>query len=131
MIVTVKPTLRGRDRIMNEIKIEVSVPSAAAVGGAFALDKFETTSTTICAPGETILVAGLLQTLENRFKEKTPLLGDIPILSHFFAEKKTSKQNKELIVMVTPRPIFASAGKGRAYSEDRKALLEESEEAAE
>lgn len=125
VILTVKPVLRGQDTIMNEVTIQVSVPTAQAAGGDLALDKFETTSTTMCKTGESILISGLVQSLENRFNEKAPLLGDIPLLKTFFSEKVKSKEKKELVVMLTPRAAFATEAKGGAYSKDREALLEE------
>lgn len=125
VILTVKPTLRGRDRIMTEVTIEVSVPTAQAGGGDLALDKFETTSTTICKTGESILLSGLVQQLENRFNEKAPLLGDIPLLRTFFSEKTKGKEKKELVVLLTPRAAFATEATGDAFSKDRKSLLED------
>ncbi|MCE9614447.1 MAG: pilus assembly protein N-terminal domain-containing protein [Lentisphaerae bacterium] len=124
VILTVKPVLRGRDRVMNEITIEVSIPNAQA-GGTFALDKFDTTSTTLCKTGESILISGLVQTLESRFKEKTPLLGDVPLLSMFFAEKSSGKQNRELVVVITPTPVFPEQSKTAPLSEQRRGLLNE------
>ncbi|MDA0322179.1 MAG: pilus assembly protein N-terminal domain-containing protein [Verrucomicrobia bacterium] len=125
IILTVKPTLRGRDRIMTEVTIEVSVPTAQAGGGDLALDKFETTSTTICKTGESILLSGLVQQLENRFNEKAPLLGDIPLLKTFFSEKTEAKEKKELVVLLTPRAAFATEATGGSFSKEREALLEE------
>src|SRR4051812_9512285 len=72
VILTVKPTMQGQDRVVNEVTVEVSLPSARQQG-SFALDKFETKSKVVCKVGETIVLSGLVQTLASRFKEKTPL----------------------------------------------------------
>jgi pilus assembly protein CpaC len=79
----------------------------------------------MCKVGESIIVSGLAQTLENRFKEKTPLLGSIPLLNLFFAESRKSKQGRELFVMLTPKPVFPSTREGPSYSEERSRLTPE------
>jgi pilus assembly protein CpaC len=123
VLMKVKPTLRGRERIMSEVTIEVSVPSAGTQGSAFALDKFETTSMAMCKVGESIVISGLAQTLENRFKENTPFLGKIPIFNLFFAEKKELRKNRELVVLLTPKPVFPAPDTRPALSEEKKRLI--------
>lgn len=124
VLLKVKPTLQGRDRIMNEVCIEVSVPSAKPQG-TFTLEKFETRSTAMCKVGESILLSGLVQSLSTQFKEKTPLLGDIPLLSMFFSSKVKQKENRELIVLISPKPIFPQADTARPMSEANEHLLKD------
>ena len=112
---------------MNEVTIEVSVPTSSSKG-AFSLDKFETTSLAMCKVGESILISGLTQTLENRFKEKTPLLGSIPVLNLFFSESRKGSQNKELVVMLTPKPVFPRVSEAKPLSEDRLPLMQKDTE---
>ncbi|MEI6808246.1 MAG: pilus assembly protein N-terminal domain-containing protein [bacterium] len=123
VILTVKPVLRGQDRVVNEVTLQVSVPSKQPKG-AFAIEKFETTSTTMSKIGESILISGLSQSLETQFKEKTPLLGDIPILSAFFSEKGKTRTSRDIVVVITPRPVFPVNMGGEAYSKDRANLIE-------
>ncbi|MEI8350809.1 MAG: type II and III secretion system protein, partial [bacterium] len=124
VLLKVKPTLQGRDRIMNEVSIEVSVPSAKPQG-TFTLEKFETKSTAMCKVGESILLSGLVQSLSTQFKEKTPLLGDIPLLSMFFSSKVKQHENRELIVLISPKPIFPQADTSRPMSEGKEHLLKD------
>ena len=123
VILNVKPTLRSVNQVLNEVRIEVSVPNADAQG-VLSLDKFETQSTTLTQIGESVIISGLVQSLENRFREKTPLLGDIPLLKEFFSERTTRTDNKELIVVLTPRPVFPRVDNSPAFSEQRQHLLE-------
>ena len=55
--------------------------------------------------GEEILIGGLIQEQDNYSENKTPLLGDIPLLKTFFRGKIRSSNNKELIILVTPHII--------------------------
>ena len=123
VILKVKPTMQGQDRILNEITIEVSVPAAKSAG-AFSLDKFETKSTMVCKVGESIVLSGLIQTLANRFKERTPGLGEIPLLNLFFSEKNSAREDKELVVLITPVPVFPQANSAPPISDRTKPVLE-------
>lgn len=127
VILDVKPSLRGKNSIMNEASIEVSVPSAAP-SGDFSLDKFETKSTTLCKDGDSIIISGLAQTLQNHFKEKTPLLGSIPLLNLFFAESSKKIDNKDLVVVLIPRAILPEVAKEGPLSEGGKKLFERKDE---
>ncbi len=124
VILKVKPTLQGRDRIMNEVTIEVSVPSGKSQG-TFTLEKFDTKSVAMCKVGESIMLSGLVQSLATQFKEKTPLLGDIPILSMFFSNKAKQTETRELIVLITPKPVYPQTDTAPALSTEREHLLKE------
>lgn len=123
VILTVKPVLRGQDRVVNEVTLQVSVPSKKPKG-TFSIEKYETTSTTMSKVGESILISGLSQSLETQFREKTPLLGDIPVLSAFFSEKGKTRTSRDIVVVITPRPVFPVDLGGETYSKERQNLIE-------
>ena len=123
IILTVKPVLRGQNRIMNEVSLTVSVPTAKTQG-TFSLDKYETSSTAMCKVGESILISGLSQSLETQFKEKTPLLGSIPVLSMFFSEKTKKRANRDLIIVLTPMPVFPTEGPAESFGAENQKKME-------
>jgi pilus assembly protein CpaC len=54
------------------------------------------------------MIAGLLQNSGNNSVDKTPVLGDLPILGALFRSTKFQRQETELVVIVTPylvRPV--------------------------
>jgi pilus assembly protein CpaC len=58
--------------------------------------------------GQSFMIAGLLQNMGNNSVDKTPLLGDLPILGALFRSTKFQRQETELVVVVTPylvRPV--------------------------
>jgi pilus assembly protein CpaC len=60
--------------------------------------------------GQSFAIGGLLDNRTTDTLEKIPFIGDIPVLGKLFQSKSVSKQNTELIVIVTPqliRPIPA------------------------
>ena len=60
--------------------------------------------------GQSFAIGGLLDNRTTDTLEKIPFIGDIPLLGKLFQSKSVTKQNTELIVIVTPelvRPIPA------------------------
>ncbi len=55
--------------------------------------------------GESFLISGLLDRDVTQTFDKIPFLGDIPILGKFFQSQSTTKDDTELIVIVTPEII--------------------------
>ena len=52
--------------------------------------------------GQSFAIGGLLDNNETKTFEKIPFLGDIPILGKFFQSIQKTRNNTELIVIVTP-----------------------------
>ena len=62
--------------------------------------------------GQSFAIGGLLDNRETKTLEKIPFIGDIPVLGKFFQSISKTRQNTELIVIVTPEivaPIPAGA----------------------
>jgi pilus assembly protein CpaC len=62
-------------------------------------------------PGQSFVIAGLLDNETTRTLSKIPGLGDIPLLGKLFQSRSITKSNTELLVIVTPelvRPIPAN-----------------------
>ncbi|MEE8385983.1 MAG: secretin N-terminal domain-containing protein, partial [Dehalococcoidia bacterium] len=65
--------------------------------------------------GETVVIGGLITTLENESESKVPFLGDIPGLGILFRTTSRSKQKTELLIALTPR-IIRTVEDGRRMS---------------
>jgi len=63
--------------------------------------------------GQSFAIAGLLNNQVTEALSKIPGLGDIPILGKLFTSKTISKQNSELLVIVTPE-LVAGIPQGQA-----------------
>jgi pilus assembly protein CpaC len=66
--------------------------------------------------GQSFVIGGLLDNEETETFQKIPFLGDIPILGKFFQSMQRTKNNTELIVIVTPQ-IVTPIGAGSALPE--------------
>ena len=101
------------------------MPVPAGRNNAYNLDKSETQTTAMCKVGESVVLSGLVQAIGLNSKEKTPGIGDIPLLNLFFSEKSSSKKKKEVVVVLTPKPVFPRADSSQPFGEERRKLLDD------
>lgn len=52
--------------------------------------------------GQTILLAGMTLKDDNKYQEKVPVLGDIPLVRWLFKSRSLSSKDRELLIFVTP-----------------------------
>lgn len=52
--------------------------------------------------GETVMIGGLIRSVDMTIVRKVPLLGDLPIVGYLFRHKTTSKQKVDLMIFITP-----------------------------
>lgn len=66
-------------------------------------------STTVTVQsGQSILIGGLIGTLDDKRIRKVPFLGDIPGLGTFFRSARNRKERKELLILLTPQVLNKS-----------------------
>jgi pilus assembly protein CpaC len=79
-------------------KIDASVSTAAGPG----LQTRKTKTEFNVVAGDTIVLAGMLQSDNSTSIDKVPLLGDMPVLGALFRSKRFENKETELVVFVTP-----------------------------
>jgi pilus assembly protein CpaC len=111
------PTVTGNGTIKMALNQEVSTIDAAnsiTLAGFFipALSTRRAETNVELNPGQTFLVAGLLDSRDTNQLQKIPFIADIPILGKLFQSKRENKTNTELVMFVTPeiaRPLSVGA----------------------
>jgi pilus assembly protein CpaC len=111
------PTVTPRGTIHLQLYSEVSsldFTNAIEVSGfdVPAIDDRNVKTEVELGEGQSFAVGGLLDNRDTETFQKIPFLGDIPILGKFFQSVSKTKDNTELIVIVTPEivaPIPAGA----------------------
>lgn len=114
---TLTPTVVGRDRILLKVAPEVSeldYTNAVNIAGTLVpgLNVRRTDTSISLADGESFVISGLISTRNSSQVNKFPGLGDIPILGAFFRDSNISREEKELLMIVTPhlvQPLAANA----------------------
>ncbi|MDQ3139522.1 MAG: type II and III secretion system protein family protein, partial [Pseudomonadota bacterium] len=101
------PTVLEGGRISMRVRPEVSELSSA---GSIRLNGFEVpslttrrTETTVeLGSGQSFMIGGLLSNGGNNSVERTPFLGNLPILGALFRSNGFRKNQTELVIVVTP-----------------------------
>ena len=102
IILQVKPVVDSQDRINSAIHAEVSSISGETGDGQPILATRSADSVISLNSGMPIVIGGLMDSSETKRVLKIPLLGDIPILGEFFKHTSKSRDNREIIIVVTP-----------------------------
>ncbi|GLQ99759.1 type II and III secretion system protein family protein [Dyella mobilis] len=111
---TLTPTVLAPDRIALKVAPEASeldYTNELVISGVSvpAITTRRADTTVELGDGETFVIGGLVSQNIISQVNKVPLLGDIPILGAFFRDMQYSKQDKELVIMVTPHLVHAVA----------------------
>ena len=110
--VAIEPRVHHNREVTLKLTVEVSNKGADAPGtgsaGVAAQPTFVTRtieSTIRLKDGETNFLAGLIQQTENTTDDKTPFLGDLPIIGRLFTRQAKDSQRTDLILTMTPHII--------------------------
>ena len=106
----ITPQISDGDYLNLDIVTEVSSTREAPSGLNTAQFGIATTtrsadSSVIVKNGQTLVIGGLVQDREEVLQNKTPLLGDIPLLGNLFKFKRSQRRKLNLMILLTPRIV--------------------------
>ncbi|WP_342653744.1 type II and III secretion system protein family protein [Pseudomonas sp. F3-2] len=114
---TLTPTVVGSNRIALKVAPEVSeldFSNGVTIAGTTvpALNVRRTDTSISLADGESFVISGLINTRNVASVDKFPGLGDLPILGALFRSSQINRDERELLMIVTPhlvQPLAANA----------------------
>ncbi len=111
---TVTPHLTQDKKIVMDMHPEVSdLSTQSTVQGGVIINTSEADTRVMVDDGQTAVIGGLIRTNESTVRRGIPILKDIPLIGMAFRSDDTVRQNRELIIFVTPRIVNgASASNG-------------------
>jgi len=101
----VTPHVARGGLIKLKIAPEFSILLGQDIYGVPTVDARRADTVALIRDGQTIAIGGLRKRETSKSISKVPLLGDIPLLGHFFKSSSESVQINELVVLITPRII--------------------------
>ncbi|MCP5526398.1 MAG: hypothetical protein H7A47_06270 [Verrucomicrobiales bacterium] len=99
----VGPTISALSSANVEVNPGVSVPI---------INQRTATTTVTVQSGQSVLIGGLISTLDDQRAKKVPFLGDIPGLGLLFRSKTSIQDRKELLIVLTPQILTKGDGVG-------------------
>ncbi|MDR0677616.1 MAG: type II and III secretion system protein family protein [Holosporaceae bacterium] len=104
------PTVITEGRISIKVKPTVStVTYENSTKGIPSLTTKEAETTVELGSGQSLAIAGLLQTTKNTNVSETPFLADLPLIGTLFRNSNIKTVEKELIIIVTPYIVKPSS----------------------
>ena len=100
------PTVLDKDRIRLQVAPTFSSINAAnTVNGIPGLNTRAVTTTVELREGQWLAIAGLIQDEQTGAKSGVPFLSDIPYLDFFFSNRSVTRDETELLVLVSPELV--------------------------
>lgn len=100
------PQITAEGTIIMTIEIQNNAADFANLVNGIPPITTQSAKTTVMIPdGGTTVIGGIYRTEDSVTREKVPLLHKIPILGNLFRSFARTKQNRELLIFITPRII--------------------------
>ncbi|MBE6447352.1 MAG: BON domain-containing protein [Alphaproteobacteria bacterium] len=100
--VTFTPVVMSEDRISITVKAEVSTIKSKDDATTPSLETKNVETVVELGSGQSLALAGLLQTTKSSTSSESPLLSKIPWVGALFRNSTIAKTEKELVIIVTP-----------------------------
>lgn len=128
----IEPIVQNDGSVDSKIKTEVSSldeSTASAVDHIPGIITRSADTHVLMKPGVTMAIGGLINSENGKSISKIPILGDIPILGHFFRNTSKKKTQREIIILLTPilvdsdyEPVMSDEARRIAKLKDEEIL---------
>ncbi|MCI0616380.1 secretin and TonB N-terminal domain-containing protein [bacterium] len=109
---TITPWVSASGEITTEIHPEFSTPEGILNPNVPPTINHRVLDSTVrLRDGETIILGGLIQSIDSENIDKFPLLGSLPLLGRLFQNRSHNRSKAELIIYLTPH-LYYSEGSG-------------------
>ncbi|HTO90918.1 MAG TPA: type IV pilus secretin PilQ [Candidatus Sulfotelmatobacter sp.] len=106
----VTPHLTSDKKVIMDLHPEVSdLASGSTVQGGVIINTSEADTRVMVDDGQTAVIGGLIRTNDSSTRQGIPFLKDFPIVGILFRSSNVTRENRELIIFVTPRLLNALA----------------------
>jgi general secretion pathway protein D len=114
VILNVTPSISPDGFVRMEVAPEISQLSSQTTQitqdfQAPILTQRKLSTTVTVKDGQTVVIGGLMQTINDQRRTKVPLLGDIPVVGWLFRSVNDSDKATELLVILTPKVIYGDS----------------------
>ena len=119
VILDVTPRVNSSGLVQLDVSQEVSAvsPTTSSSLNSPTIQERRVNSSVAVQDGQTIALAGLIQTSVTKSDTGIPILGDIPYLGYLFKTHSVSKARTELVLLLTPH-VIRNPETARAITEE-------------
>jgi hypothetical protein len=125
VIMKVTPEITSKGVINNRLSIEISAPMRSAIGGRLAFSTYKTETEVMIPHGQSLIISGTKEKINDHFRRGTPVLRDIPLLNLLFSKRGRREIYKDMILVITPTsPTYVELQK-KSLSAEQSGKIEE------
>jgi len=99
------PRITGEHDIETDVFSQVSSVTGFNAAGDPQISSRQAQTRVNLYEGQTLVIGGLLQSRDIRNVQKLPLIGDIPLIGALFRFYTETRQNTNLVIMITPHIV--------------------------
>jgi len=98
---------------ISSVNIDAGPAFYYTVGGATHEGRTDTISKTeiedivVAMDGQTLILGGLIEEVDEDVEDKVPVMGDIPLLSYFFKDTSKARRRTEIVFLLTPHIVMS------------------------
>ena len=89
----------------NRVVLDLVVTQDQLAAGGQAIDTNSVETQVLVNNGQTLVLGGVYRTENVKSVDKTPLLGDLPLLGTLFKRTSTNEEKTELLIFITPKLV--------------------------
>ena len=102
-ILEITPFIDEQNNIL--LNVKPSINSATITAGIPVVTSTSVSTWLLAKDGETVFIAGLIETTKTKQKQGIPILGDLPVLGYLFSRTEDINVKDELVILITPKII--------------------------
>ena len=104
-ILEITPYVDDQENILLNVKPAINSADVDDITGTPSVTSTAVATWLLTKDGETVFIAGLIESTDTKRKYGIPILGDLPILSYLFSRTEDTKEKKELVILITAKII--------------------------
>ncbi|WP_432471741.1 type IV pilus secretin PilQ [Amphritea sp. HPY] len=104
----VTPRINPGDRIAMDLVIKKDSVGDLLPNGEISIINNELETSVVVPDGQTIVLGGVFENETRDVLNKTPLLGDLPVVGALFRNSQTKNSKSELLIFITPKLVRES-----------------------
>ena len=102
----VTPQITDAGTVILDLEVENNSPDYGRERQRDPADQHAAAKTQVLVKdGQTAVVGGIFQSTEAVNEDRTPFLGNVPVLGYLFSGRAPSTENAELLLFITPRIV--------------------------
>ena len=105
LALTVTPSIIGDGNVLLDIQVNNDAPKQIEGASDIGITTNEIKTKLLVSDGDIVVIGGIKKNTKSNTRNKTPGLGDAPVIGNLFKSKNKTDELKELLIFIAPKVI--------------------------